>query len=89
MALRKLVANALLPNLERELHRSVSVEVASVPYMVDNLMAGQAFAYQQQPASTGAFHTTGTRAESARLVKVHIPVQQQGLFQDQPSWHTR
>jgi hypothetical protein len=92
MALRQIISRALLsPNFERELSGSIAAQVATVPAMVDNFLAPQAFAYASRGASgslrAGAFQTTGNLRQSAEAVKVHVPIQSEGMFADRLTWH--
>lgn len=94
--LRSIVARALLPNLERELGGSIAAQVATVPAMVDNFLAPQAFAYDSRGTASagvhsGAFQSTGMRLQksvsSQATLKVHVPIQAEGMFADKPAWH--
>jgi hypothetical protein len=94
MVLRQIISRALLsPNFERELSGSIAAQVATVPAMVDNFLAPQAFAYDSRGSAagsvrTGAFQTTGhLRQSAAAAVKVHVPIQSEGMFADQLTWH--
>jgi hypothetical protein len=92
MALRKLLSNAILPNMERDLSRSMAAELATVAPMVDNMLAPQAFAYcAAGNLSAGAFQKSAARSApvSDRLVKVHFPAKPEGVFKDQENWHGR
>lgn len=84
MALRQIIAKALLPNFERELGGSIAAQVAAVPSMVDNMLAPQAFAYNTRSSMSGAFTSTGLRQESA---KIYVPIKSEGMFADKVSWH--
>jgi hypothetical protein len=56
--------------------------VATVPAMVDNFLAPQAYAYQPQQVF-GAYQTTGRRSSPAVDVqKVYVPMQNNGLFSE-------
>lgn len=91
MALRQIISKAFLPNFERELGGSIAAQVATVPAMVDNMLAPQAFAYDNRAhtsgVSAGAFQTTGLR-QSPAAVKVFVPITSEGMFADQPAWHS-
>ena len=85
MALRQIIAKALLPNFERELGGSIAAQVATVPAMVDNMLAPQAFSYNNRAhtagVSAGAYQTTGLRQAPAS-VKVYLPIKKEGLFSE-------
>jgi hypothetical protein len=90
MALRKLISNFILPNMEQDLSRSMAAELATVAPMVDNMLAPQAFAYSAtRNLSAGAFQSSATRSApvSDRLVKVHYAAKPEGFFKDRESWH--
>jgi hypothetical protein len=81
MALRKLLSNAIFPNIDRDLSRSMASELATVAPMFDNMLAPQAFAYSAAGnLSAGAFQKSAAR--SAPMSKVHFPIQRQGMFKD-------
>jgi hypothetical protein len=85
MALRKLISNAILPNIDRDLCRSMAKELATVAPMCDNMLAPQAFAYSATGnLSAGAFQKSAARSApmSDRLVKVHFPTTSEGMFKD-------
>jgi len=95
MALRRIVSKAVMgSNFEMDLSRSMSSQLDSVHAMVDNMLAPQVFGYNNSKNS-GAFAGTkslsspasSNSAEEIRLVKVHYPVDNGGLFQDRESWH--
>lgn len=91
MALRQLLSKAFLPSFERDLARSMTAEVESANAMVDCFLAPQVFSYKKA-TSAGAFQSTHMRQSpesSERVVKVHYPVQGEGLFQDRDSFHHR
>jgi hypothetical protein len=90
MALRRLLSNAILPNIERDMIRSMNAELATVAPMVDNMLAPQAFAYSAtENLSAGAFQKSATLSApfSDRLVKVHFPSEREGMFKDRESRH--
>jgi hypothetical protein len=91
MALRIIISKALLPNMERELSGSIGSQVASVQNMVDCFLAPQAFAYEKSASHLGgAFKSTGSvQAPASTAAKVILPIQKEGLFQDQPAWHSK
>jgi hypothetical protein len=85
--LRKLISNAILPNIDRDMSRSIAKELATVTPMVDNMLAPQAFAYSATGnLSAGAFQKSAARSapvsNTNRLVKVHFPVKHEGMFKD-------
>ena len=89
--LRRYVSKALLPNLEQELQGSIAAQVATVPAMVDNMLAPQAYMYYSPSSSSssntfGAYQTTATRANpvapSQSLLKVSVPMKNYGLFHE-------
>ena len=90
MALRQIISKTLLPNFERELGGSIAAQVATVPAMVDNMLAPQAFAYEHRAhtagVNSGAFQTTGLRQAPA-AVKVYLPIKSEGMFSEQPVSH--
>ena len=77
-------SKVLLPNLERDLSRSLSKEVGSMDEVM--FMAGRVFSYQtHQPASKpSVFASTSIRQAPAgtKLVRVEKPVISKGLFHD-------
>jgi hypothetical protein len=86
---RQILSKSVLMNLERDLSGSIATQVASVPAMVDNMLAPQAYAYQPQHVlGAGAYQTTGRRSSplsqasllTANVQKVHIPMKNNGLF---------
>ena len=87
---RRYLSKALLPNFEHELQGSIAAQVATVPAMVDNMLAPQAYMYYSPSSSStntaGAFQTTASRANpmtpSANLLKVNVPMQNYGLFHE-------
>jgi hypothetical protein len=86
MALRKILSKAILPNLGQDLGRSLTAELKCCANMVDNMLAPQVYAFKNnQFHRLGAFRT-GERLH-APVMKVNIPVKQEGLFKDMPSWH--
>jgi hypothetical protein len=89
--LRQILSKSVFLNFERELSGSIATQVATVPAMVDNMLAAQAYAYQPQHVlSVGAYQTTGRRSspvvqsqllsEAPTLHKVYVPLQNKGLF---------
>lgn len=86
MSLRQAVSKLLLPNLDRELSRSMATELSTVSNMVENMLAGTPQVYGYAAAKpSGAFKSSEKRQE---FVKVHYPSpKENGLFQDKESWH--
>jgi hypothetical protein len=79
---RQILSKSVLMNLERDLSGSIATQVATVPAMVDNFLAPQAYAYQPQQVF-GAYQTTGRRSSPAVDVqKVYIPMKNNGLFSE-------
>lgn len=80
-----MLSKVLLPNLDRDLSRSMATELSTVSNMVENMLAPpQVYGYAA-PKSSGAFKSSEMRQE---LVKVHYPApKEHGLFQDKESWH--
>jgi hypothetical protein len=98
MALRKLVSKFVLPSLDRDLSRSVSMELSVVADMVDNMLAPQAFAYGSMSSTSSKSGTYQPSSNVYRNVapseilvgKIVYPVTSEGLFQDvQHSFHSR
>ena len=82
MALRNLISKVVFPNFERQLHGSIAAQVNTVPSMVDNMLAPQAFAYTgASAAKNGAFQTSGLREAPAGSSKVYLSVKSEGLFE--------
>jgi hypothetical protein len=88
MALRKLISNAIIPNIDRDLSRCIAKELATDAAMVDNMLAPQAFAYSASGnLSAGAFQKSAALSApvsntNRRLVKVHFPATHEGMFKD-------
>ncbi len=88
--LRRYVSKALLPNFEQELQGSIAAQVATVPAMVDNMLAPQAYVYYSPSSASattfGAFQATASRSvpatPSASLLKVNVPMKNYGLFHE-------
>jgi hypothetical protein len=70
----------LLPNLERDMAKSVSQEVSSMDELM--LLAPRVFSYQTQGNTSGAFGRTPSRAAPSKLMRVERPVVAKGLFSD-------
>jgi hypothetical protein len=84
MALRQIISKLFLPNLERDLSRTIASELATVNTMMDSMLAPHVYAFESVSTSTslGAFGQTGARsAPQQRLVKVELPVTRKGLFE--------
>ena len=94
MAFRKLLTNFMIPNMERDLTRSVTTEMASVTSMVDNMLAPQVYSYATIGSSTlsnGAFQGSGSlrQQQASNSNKIVYKVQTEGLFEDQQlSFHS-
>lgn len=86
MVLRKLASKILLPNLERDLSRTLSKEVSTMDELA--FMAGRVYSYQTKAsASPSVFGSTSIRQAPAgsmgsTLVRVEKPVIGNGLFHD-------
>jgi len=57
MVLRQLFSKALLPNLERDISRSVTKEVAAIDELM--FLAPRIFSYQKSQGGAGVFGRTG------------------------------
>lgn len=90
MLLRTFISTMVMPNLEKDLSRSVAVEMSAVVNMVDNMLAPQAFAYESSRTGSGAFQGSSMlRQAEGSVVKTFYPVKSEGLFMDrQLSFHT-
>lgn len=85
MAFRAMLAKTLLPNLERDLGRSVAAEMATARTMVDNMLSPSVFAYTAGKTG-GAFKSSARRY--APVQKVHYePPTRTGLFAEEESWN--
>ena len=86
MALRQILSKAvILPNLERDLSRTLNAELLTVPNMTDCMVAPYVYGYQSSPVSVsdnGAFSRTSSRqqAGAGRLVKIEYVAPPKGLF---------
>jgi len=82
MVLRQLFSKALLPNLERDISRSVTKEVAAIDELM--FLAPRIFSYQKSQGGAGVFGRTATREAPAasELIRVERPVVSKGLFQE-------
>ena len=81
MALRQILSNILLPNLERDLSRSVTSQLATVHNMTDTMLAPHVYCFESAATtSMRGFAKTGARAAPARMVKVEYPAPKGGLF---------
>jgi hypothetical protein len=88
--LRRYLSKSLLPNIEQELHGSIATQVATVPAMVDNMLAPQAYMYYSPSSSQsntfGAYQTTNARASptipTQTLLKINVPMKNYGLFHE-------
>ena len=78
MALRKLISKVLLPNLERDMNSSIGAQLASVPNMVDNMLAPQVFAYKMPTKQiTVPIHMCD---------KVYFSAKPEGMFNERASF---
>jgi hypothetical protein len=85
--LRRYLSKSLLPNIEQELHGSIATQVATVPAMVDNMLAPQAYVYCSPSSNTfGTYQATASRASpvvpTVTLQKIHVPMKNYGLFHE-------
>jgi hypothetical protein len=83
MIFREIASKILLPNLERDLSRTLTKEVGSMDEFM--LMAGRVYSYQTQALSKpSVFTATSIRQAPAgtKLVRVERPVESMGLFHD-------
>jgi hypothetical protein len=87
MALRQVLSKMLIPNLERDLSKSIGTELSAVGSMMDTMLAPHVYGYESRILS-GGFQATGARkapsvSSSSNVVmkKVEFPVPVQGLFQ--------
>mmetsp|Transcript_26548 Transcript_26548/g.32744 ORF Transcript_26548/g.32744 Transcript_26548/m.32744 type:complete len:83 (-) Transcript_26548:1618-1866(-) len=82
MSLRQLASKILMPNLERDLSKTLSKEVNSMDEFM--FMAGRVFSYQTAaPSMPSAFARTSARqAPAGKLFRVEQPVTSRGLFHD-------
>lgn len=79
----KQIASKLVPNLERDLSRSLQKEVGSMDEFM--FMAGRIYSYQTQAAAKpSAFSSTSIRQApaGAKVVRVEKPVSSTGMFYD-------
>ena len=75
--LKQVISRLLLPNLEQDMSRSLSRQLAKVHDMTDCMIAPTVHAFE--PAIGGSFGATAKHAQ--RLVKVEYAVPGKGLFQ--------
>jgi hypothetical protein len=83
MSLKQLASKVLLPNLERDLSRSLTKEVGAMDELM--FMAGRVFSFSARAASSpSAFASTASRQAPAgtKLVRIEKPVTTKGLFCD-------
>ena len=83
MVLNRIASKLLVPNLERDLSRSLTKEVGSMDEFM--FMAGRIFSYETQAVSKpSAFSSTSIRQAPAatKLVRVERPVESRGMFHD-------
>mmetsp|Transcript_55993 Transcript_55993/g.62602 ORF Transcript_55993/g.62602 Transcript_55993/m.62602 type:complete len:85 (-) Transcript_55993:303-557(-) len=81
----KALSRLLLPNLERDLTKAVSKEMASASTMTSCFLAPSVYGYQKQTlVQHGVGHGTSSveqRVQPTQYVKVHYQTPKQGLFQ--------
>jgi hypothetical protein len=86
MALRQVLSKMLIPNLERDLTKSIGSELSAVGSMMDTMLAPHVYGYESRIVS-GGFQATGARkapavsSSNVMMKKVEFPVPVQGLFQ--------
>lgn len=83
MALRRLISNAILPNLEKDISRTLKREIESVSPLLDSMMQPQAYGFVNQGAAAGVYRASGFAAGQVSPVpvkKVNYAIQQVGLF---------
>mmetsp|Transcript_30847 Transcript_30847/g.51251 ORF Transcript_30847/g.51251 Transcript_30847/m.51251 type:complete len:85 (+) Transcript_30847:214-468(+) len=82
--LRQVLSKALLPNLERDLTKSVSHEVAKAHQMADCfLSSSQVYAFVPRVSSSSSASFAGATPKPQQrlpLVKVEFPAPTPGLF---------
>mmetsp|Transcript_6323 Transcript_6323/g.9308 ORF Transcript_6323/g.9308 Transcript_6323/m.9308 type:complete len:81 (+) Transcript_6323:44-286(+) len=76
------ISKIIMPNLERDLGRSVKAEVSSMEDLM--LMAPRVFSYQPSERAAGAFGRTLSRQApaSGKFIRVEKSVRSKGLFSD-------
>jgi hypothetical protein len=75
-SLRQMITKVLVPNLDRDLTRSLNQQLSTVPTMTDCFLSPSVYAYE----SRGAFTTTSMPQQKS-LVKIHYPLStSRGLF---------
>ena len=93
MAFRQVLSKVLVPNLERDLTKSIGSELATVSTMTDCLLSPNVYGYESisttKTMASGAFGKTGvaydnklTAASTGKdiFVKVEFPAPTKGLF---------
>ncbi len=75
--LRQIISRFVLPNVENDLSRSITRQLAKVHDMTDCMIAPAVYAFE--PAVGGSFGATSKHAQ--RIVKVEYAVPGRGLFQ--------
>jgi hypothetical protein len=77
--LKQVISRLLLPNLEQDMSRSLSRQLAKVHDMTDCMIAPTVHAFEPAAMRAGSFAATAKQAQ--RLVKVEYAVPGKGLFQ--------
>ena len=72
------ISKALIPNLERDLSKSLKTELATAAKMTDCMIAPTVYGYEAS-AVGGVFGKTAAR--QSRMVKVQYPAPQKGFFE--------
>jgi len=78
----KTLSKLLLPNLERDLTRSVASELATASRMTDCFLSPVVYGYERTAGATaggGMGHATAALEQRA-VRKVHYPPPRRGLF---------
>ena len=94
MAFRQVLSKVLVPNLERDLTKSIGSELATVSTMTDCLLSPNVYGYESisttKTMASGAFAKTGVAYDNKSIaasgatkdifVKVEFPAPTRGLF---------
>lgn len=80
--LRQAISKVLIPNLERDLTRSLNQELAAAHNMTDCFLSPSVYAYESRTVTGGAFNATSVpQQRRATYVKTHYPIpSNRGLF---------
>ena len=87
MAFRQVLSKVLVPNLERDLTKSIGSELATVSTMTDCMLSPNVYGYESvsttRSMAPGAFSKTGVAFDNKKpevFVKVEFPPPAKGLF---------